>query len=582
MRKRLLLLLTMLLPMVTMADPVEINGICYNLIDKGSVAEVTSNPKSYIGDIVIPETIEYEDVNYKVEIIGVEAFAYSSITSISIPNSVKKVRRDAFFYSLNLTSVSLPQSITSIEEGAFSGCNSLKAVHISDIASWCNIDFYGYGANPLQLGHHLFLKEKEITNLVVPEGVTIIGNYAFTGADSLVSISLPQSTTIIGNYAFADCIALDSIVIPNSVEVLGDYSFYRCTNLKTVSLGNNLSKIGGFALNQCYALVSVTIPDNVREIGRQSFCDCFKLKSVTIGKNTSYIKRSAFSGCRELAEVYCYAKEVPTTENNVFDNSYIEYATLYVPVSSIDSYKSKEPWKNFKDIVKITTPEYTLTYVVDGEEYKRNKIEEGTIIIPEPAPTKEGYTFSGWSEIPETMPAHDVEITGSFTINKYLLTYKVDDEIVKSDSIVYNTAITPEAAPTKEGYTFSGWSEIPETMPAHDVNVTGSFSINTYKLTYMIDNDVYKEVMYEYGVTITPEPQPEGDYASFEWVGLPETMPAHDVTVHASYVTGITDISMKEMIVRIYTPNGKVLNKPQKGLNLVLMRDGTIRKIVIK
>ena len=59
-------------------------------------------------------------------------------------------------------------------------------------------------------------------------------------------------------------------------------------------------------------------------------------------------------------------------------------------------------------------------------------------------------------------------------------------------------------------------------------------------------------------------------------------MPAHDVIVHASYVTGITDISMKEMIVRIYTPNGKVLNKPQKGLNLVLMRDGTIRKIVIK
>ena len=110
-----------------------------------------------------------------------------------------------------------------------------------------------------------------------------------------------------------------------------------------------------------------------------------------------------------------------------------------------------------------------------------------------------------------------------------------------------------------------------------------SFTINTkYKLTYMIDDKVYKDTVYEYGATIVPEPIPEGDYASFEWVELPETMPAHDVTVHASYVTGITDISMKEMIVRIYTPNGKVLNKLQKGLNLVFMRDGTIRKIVIK
>ena len=225
---------------------------------------------------------------------------------------------------------------------------------------------------------------------------------------------------------------------------------------------------------------------------------------------------------------------------------------------------------------------YLLTYQVDGEIVKSDSIVFNTAITPEAEPTKEGYTFSGWSEIPETMPANDVIVTGTFKINKYLLTYKVDDEIVKSDSIVYNTAITPEAEPMKEGYTFSGWSEIPETMPAHDLTIYGTFTINTYKLTYMIDDAVYKVVDYEYGATITPEPQPEGDYASFEWVELPETMPAHDVTVHASYVTGITDISTAEKIVRIYTPNGKVLNKPQKGLNLVLMRDGTIRKIVIK
>ena len=91
------------------------------------------------------------------------------------------------------------------------------------------------------------------------------------------------------------------------------------------------------------------------------------------------------------------------------------------------------------------------------------------------APSKEGHTFSGWSEIPETMPAHDVTISGSYTINKYKLIYQVDDETYKSVEIEYGSAITPEKDPSKEGYTFSGWSEIPETMPAYDIKVEGHF-----------------------------------------------------------------------------------------------------------
>ena len=119
---------------------------------------------------------------------------------------------------------------------------------------------------------------------------------------------------------------------------------------------------------------------------------------------------------------------------------------------------------------------HTLRYVVDGETYKTFQIEEGTAISPEAEPEKEGYTFSGWSEIPATMPAMDMTITGSFIVNKYKLTYQVDGEEYKSYSIDYNAAITPEAEPTKEGYSFSGWSEIPATMPANDVTVTGSFA----------------------------------------------------------------------------------------------------------
>lgn len=225
---------------------------------------------------------------------------------------------------------------------------------------------------------------------------------------------------------------------------------------------------------------------------------------------------------------------------------------------------------------------YTLTYIVDGVIYKTVSYEYGEIITPETEPTKEGYTFNGWSETPSTMPAKDVTVTGTFTVNTYKLIYYVDSEEYKSYEIEYGETITPEAEPTKEGYTFSGWSEIPATMPANDVTVTGTFTVNSYKLTYMIDDDVYKEVMYEYGATITPEPQPDGNYVSFEWIGLPETMPANDVTVYASYETGIINVLMPQGVKAIYAPNGKKLDKLQTGVNIILMIDGRTKKVMVK
>jgi hypothetical protein len=167
--------------------------------------------------------------------------------------------------------------------------------------------------------------------------------------------------------------------------------------------------------------------------------------------------------------------------------------------------------------------------MVDGVEHKSYDIEYGTTITPEAEPTKEGYTFSGWSEIPETMPAHDVTITGTFTVNTYKLTYKVDGLEYRSYDIEYGASITPEAAPTKDGYTFSGWSEIPEKMPAHDVTVTGTFNINSYKLIYVIDGVEYKSCNIEYGATITPEAEPSKEGYTFSgWSEIPKKMPAHD------------------------------------------------------
>ena len=342
-----------------------------------------------------------------------------------------------------------------------------------------------------------------------------------------------------------------------------------------------------------------------------------------------------------------------TVDGAEYKSYILEYGTTIIPepVPTKDGYIFSG-WSEIPQIMPehdltiigtFTINKYKLTYIVDSEEYKSYELEYGASIIPEVAPTKEGHTFNGWSEIPEIMPAHDVTVTGTLTINKYKLTYMVDGTVYKSYEIEYGSAITPEAEPTMEGYTFSGWSEVPETMPAKDVTVTGTFSVNNYKLiyivdgeeyktneveygtpitpetepvkegctfsgwswipkkmpdedvtvsgyftvnkyklTYMIGDETYKEVEIEYGSTIPTEPQPDGDYVRFEWVGVPETMPAHDVIVYADFETGIVDVMALHGVRYIYSPNGKRISKLQKGVNIVVMNDGSVKKVYVK
>ena len=310
------------------------------------------------------------------------------------------------------------------------------------------------------------------------------------------------------------------MIIPNSVEFVGGALFQGCSNLTEVYLSDKITDITGYMFSKCTSLTTYTISENIKNVYSHAFEFCTNLKEIRIGKNVTEIFWSAFENCSKLTTIYCYPEVVPKTDETAFKGA-AGYAVLYVPKNSIPLYKAEKPWKDFLLIKEI--PHYTLSYLVDGNDYKSFELIEGEKIIP-------------------------------------------------------------EAEPTKEGYTFSGWSEIPETMPAYDVIVTGTFSINHYTLTYMIGDEVYKQVVYEYGATITPEPQPEGDYITFEWVDLPETMPAHDVVVYANFESGIVDIMalVAQGHTHIYTVDGKPLGRLQKGLNIVVMQNGTVRKVYVK
>ena len=196
----------------------------------------------------------------------------------------------------------------------------------------------------------------------------------------------------------------------------------------------------------------------------------------------------------------------------------------------------KMPAHDIEILGSYTVNKYNLTYKVEGAEYKTVEIDYGTTLTAEAAPVKEGYTFSGWQGLPETMPAHDVEVTGSFTINSYKAVFKIGEEIIDTKTIVYGEAVIAPEAPAKEGHTFAGWQNVPEKMPAHDIEILGSYTVNKYNLTYKVDGAEYKTVEIDYGTMLTAEAAPEKEGYTFSgWEGLPETMPAHDVEVTGSF-----------------------------------------------
>ena len=156
---------------------------------------------------------------------------------------------------------------------------------------------------------------------------------------------------------------------------------------------------------------AVTLPSNLKIIRESAFSGCRSLKTITIPAKVEYIYQKAFAGCTSLESVKCLATTPPFLYENAFSNYEIP---LTVSEGCRDTYAETAPWNKFKEILSGADTKYTLTYMVDGEVYATYELLEGAIITPEPEPTKDGYVFSGWSEIPATMPAENVTITGSW------------------------------------------------------------------------------------------------------------------------------------------------------------------------
>ncbi len=389
----------------------------------------TFNACSSLLSVTIPEGVET---------IGDDAFyGCHSLANVVIPEGITTIGSSAFSGCYGISSLSLPKSLKSIGYRAFNNGNQIEEVKLVDLAAWCNISLGdNYGSNPLAYAQHVYVNDKEVTDLVIPEGVTSISNGAFRNCNwitsltlpdgftkidensfsecsALTSVSLPSSLTTIDKYAFADCRALTSITIPTSVTTIGEYAFLDCRGLSSVVIPNGVTTINECTFCECYGLTSLSIPESVTTIKGNAFNGCSKLENLIIPSKVEYIYQQAFANCGNLKGVKSLAETPPF----LYDNSFSNYdIPLTVPEGARDAYLAKSPWNKFKEILTGSDTKYTLTYKVDGEVYSMYKLVEGAVITPEEDPVKAGYEFSGWSEIPATMPAEDVTVTGSFTL----------------------------------------------------------------------------------------------------------------------------------------------------------------------
>ncbi len=201
-------------------------------------------------------------------------------------------------------------------------------------------------------------------------------------------------------------------------------------------------------------------------------------------------------------------------------------------------------------IVKYIRNQYTLKTVVDGEETSSNTYYYDAAVSIE-TPSKTGYTFSGWDQSITKMPANDVTLSGSFTVNRYDVIYMVDGvEYDRTYDVAYGTPVTAIDAPTREGYTFSGWDRESFTMPDEEVVIRGTFTVNTYDVIYMIDGIEYdrvEDVAYGTFVTVMDEPTKTG-YTFSGWNAEGFAMPDEEVTISGSWTAIDYTVTWKDGI----------------------------------
>ena len=316
----------------------------------------------------------------------------TSLNSITLPEKLTTIRGYAFYHCKSLQRIAIPATVNLIGPDAFHWCTGLTGVYITDLAAWCRIDMPGQDQgggwavryndnNPLLSAHNLYLNNELVTDLVIPEGVESVADWAFAGATCLKSVTIPEGCKKLGGAAFWDCSELEAIHIPASMEAFEEVTGRDYTSIPpfkgtmnasinlyiedleawTTGLGGRFQLKDDYSSRYVYLYVKgepvehLIIPESVTTMNA-SFLS-FAFTSVTLPAGLSSVPNNAFNYCSKLKYLYSRSRFVPKGTPAYYTDRWTVNSSLqavYVPKGRVESYKSS--WTKIADLI-VEAPE---------------------------------------------------------------------------------------------------------------------------------------------------------------------------------------------------------------------------------
>ncbi|MBQ0003825.1 MAG: leucine-rich repeat protein [Treponema sp.] len=210
---------------------------------------------------------------------------------------LKSLPDSCFLYCSSISQITLPESVTTIGAMAFDGCSSISQITLPESVT--------------TIGSSVFENCSSLSQITLPEGVTTVGHHAFFNCNSLTKIKIPKGVTIINACIFDGCSSLSQITLPEVVTKIEDDAFFGCSSLSKITLPEGVTTIGRSAFKGCSLLSQIMLPESVTTIGEEAFFNCSSLTEIKIPFNVTSIGDddiplypfSSFIGCTGLTKV---------------------------------------------------------------------------------------------------------------------------------------------------------------------------------------------------------------------------------------------------------------------------------------
>ena len=301
-------------------------GLAYSLNDDKESYSVVGWGDAISSVLTIPQTY----LGKSVTAIANSAFRNCSVlTSVIISNGIIKIGASAFIGCVNLTNITISASVATIYTSPFENCPSLENITVEQQNA-----YYHSSGNCLIETETATLVSGCKNSVIPTDGsVKAIGNSAFMGS-GITELVMPDSVTSIGNCAFQDCTSLKSAVVSNgvkSISNIGFWIFYGCTALEKVTLGSNMPIIRFAMFQDCTSLKTIIIPQSVKYIWGDAFTGCSNLESVVILSDYENftIANNAFEDCDKFSSIYYCGTEEQWNNNVRVKDSVLENVTVY-------------------------------------------------------------------------------------------------------------------------------------------------------------------------------------------------------------------------------------------------------------